>query len=143
MAIHRDGSEIRIERSEKKARWTGYIAFAGCAALGIYVIPTADSARDWLFVAGFFLFGLLLLAGNLRRRHVCVIRPDQIGHGSLGRKMWWFDRGPVESIQVVDSVILQVLVFHHDGVQRESFVLHNFDASDVREGFEQAGIRVR
>lgn len=80
---------------------------------------------------------------NIGRGDVCVIRPDQIGYGANGGKIWWFDRAPIESVQIVDTVILQVRVWHRDGVQRESFVLTNFERDELVEAFEEAGIPVR
>lgn len=142
MAIYRSDSEIRVERSEKKTRFTGYFGFGCFAAIGLFGVTVADDTTDWMIVAAIFVVGLLLARNNFKRRNVCIIRPAEIGYGFIGGKMWWFDRAPVASVHVVDNILVQVLCTHADGVLRESFVLSNFDADELRDAFREAGIRV-
>lgn len=143
MAIYRDGSEVRVERSEKKARTIGFLMLGGTAFLAAYAAPSADRASDWLLIAGILGLGVLLLAGNLRRRNVCVVRPNEIGYSHRKGEMIWFDRADIDSIQIADNLLLQVRCFDRAGKLRQAFVLSNFEKSELREAFEEAGIPVK
>jgi peptidoglycan/LPS O-acetylase OafA/YrhL len=88
MTIYREGSEIRVERSEKRAWTIGLLMLGGGAFLAAYSAPHADRTTDWLLVAGMFLFGVLLLIANLRRRNVCIIRSEEIEYVFIGGPMF-------------------------------------------------------
>lgn len=140
VVIYREGSEIRVERSEEKARNTAYLGTVFSVGLGVYVATLADRPLDWLIVAGFLTAGLLLCRETLRRRNVCIIRPDEIGHGDIGGKMYWFDRGPIARVTVADHLFVHVFAWDRNGESRESFVMAHFDAAELRQAFEEAGI---
>jgi hypothetical protein len=139
MTVNREGSEIRIERSEAKARQIAGACFLVPALVVVWGLFVADEVVDWLFLVGFLALGIHLGRHNLRHRDICIIRPDQVGWTVAG-KMRWIDRAPLASVQVVETFVLQVAFFDAQGKTRESFTLGNFDAGEVREAFEEAGI---
>lgn len=143
MTITREGTDIRVERSEHKARTNGWFSFLFPAAGAVYMAAYADSAGEWLLTIPFLALGLFLLRHNLTRRDFCLITPDKVEHGIIGGRSWSIDRGPLASVYVADNFLLQVRFFDAAGKTRESFVLANFDSAELREAFEEAGFRMR
>jgi fatty acid desaturase len=142
VTVYREGSEIRIERSEEKARQIAGACFLVPALVAVWGLFVADELRDWLFLAGFIGLGIHLGRHNLRHRDICIIRPDQVGYTVAG-EMRWIDRAPLAFVQVIETLIVQVVFFDVQGKTRESFTLGNFDVGELREAFEEAGIPSR
>lgn len=146
MVIFRGPSEIRIERSESRARVTGWVLFVGLAGLAVSgaFVSKLDSAADWLSVGSLFLLGLLFLRLNLGSRMVVVIRPDKIGHGHMGRDMWWVDRSGITSVSITAVDEFAVHLGRSDGRPGETLFLNDsFDRAELEDAFEEAGITVR
>ncbi len=143
MATSRNGSEIRVERSEHKVRVNGWLSFLVPGAIATYGAFLSDSLTDWLLVAAFFALGLHLIRHNFKRRDVVVITPDRIGHGPVGGELTWIDRTGLHSVYIADNVIFQIQLFDPEGKLRNSFVLSNFDSKELRQAFSEAGFEQR
>lgn len=142
MTVYREGSEIRVERSEKAARLGAALGPGVFGFVAAYFGTLADSRNDWLVVGVVFLVGVLLGVGIYRKLDVCTIRPDQIGWGSIGGKVMWFDRVDVHSVKVVNNILLEVQCFDAQDQLRQAFFLTHFVPTELREALEQAG-RIR
>lgn len=143
MAIYREGSEIRIERSEKMARLAALAMSGGAIYLAGYGATKSDDLAGWMLVAAVLLLGAGLSFVALRQRHVVIIRPDQIGAGHIGRNILWCDRSEIESVQIATNLLLQLRFYNAQGELRQAVVLSHFDKNELREVFEEAGIQVK
>ena len=142
MAIYREASEIRVERSENAARLGAALGPAAFGGVAVYYATLADESSDWLLVAAVFLVGVLIGVGIYRKRDVCIIRPDQIGWGPIG-KVTWFDRAEIHSVRVVNNILLEVQCFDAQDQLRQAFFLTHFVPTELREAFKEAGLPVR
>lgn len=143
MPIYREGSEIRVERSEKTARLTALAGSAAALYVAGYGATKSDDLAGWLLVVAVLLFGAGLSFVALRQRHVVIIRPDQIAAGHIGRDLAWYDRSEIESVEIAINVLLQLRFYDTQGQLRQAVVLSHFDKNELREAFEEAGIPLR
>ena len=146
MVVYRGLAEIRVERSESQARVMGWVLLGGLAGLGVFGVleGTAEGADRWTGPGIFLLFGLLALILT-RNNHgqVLVIRPGQIGHGHMGRTIYWLDRGGLSSVSI-ESTEMVVHLHRSDGRPGEAiFLSPSFDRAELVAAFEEAGIPVR
>ena len=143
MAIYREGSEIRVERDEKSTRVGAAAGAAAVLFVAGYFGTLSDSATDWMIVAAVLLIGLSIAAATLRRRNVCIVRPDQVGWGNVGRELTWFERGDLRYVKIVNNLVLQVQFYDGQDQLRQAFTLTNFKAAELRESFEEMDWQVR
>lgn len=124
-------------------RVNGWSSFAAPAAVGSYGAFLSDSVTDWLMVASMLALGFFLLHHNFTRRDVCIITPERICHGVIGRELSWIDRTDLHSVYIADNFIFQVQLFDREEKLRHSFVLSNFDSKELRQAFSEAGFEQR
>ena len=142
MAIYREPSEIRVERSEKAARLGAVLGLGSFGGVAVYYATLVDGPSDWFAVGAVFIVGVILGMAIYRKRDVCIIRANQIGWGSIGGKLTWVDRTDVHSVRVVNNILLEVQCFDAQDELRQAFFLTHFVPAELREALEEASIAV-
>ena len=144
--IHRGEGEIRVQRDEWDVRFTTWFTAAVLLVGAVALALSAEKGGP----AGVALAVLLVLAlgvvlvRDLRKRSLCVIRPDRIGHGSVGGRMRWTPRDEVAWVLLSDSDGVVWLTFYGpSGTVVARSDLGFLKPDELREAFEAAGIPMR
>jgi len=143
--IHRDEGEIRVERVEW-LMWTenlvgaaAFLVLAGIFAFSGDVPPYVRA----LVVLGIVGASAAFFVTLMRKRGVCIIRPDRIGHGSLNGPVRWIPREQVGSVEISRTPFFQLDFYDPSGKWSGSTSFMFFSDRELLEAFESAGIPVK
>ncbi len=143
--IHRGEGEIRVERVEW-LMWTenlmGAAAFLALAGIFAFTGDVPPYVRV-LIVLGIVVASTAFFVTLLRKRGVCIIRPDRIGHGSLDGALRWIPREQVGSVEISRTPFFQLDFYDPSGKWSGTTSFMFFSDQELVEAFESAGIPVK
>jgi hypothetical protein len=143
--ILREADEIRVERDA----WRVVVGSAGMIVLAlvvaaIFIGSAIDSRRTEAMAFSVLVLAVMgaLVAHQVRRPDVLIIRQDQIGY-TAGKELRWISRGSFDRVKVVLNMFgSDVLLMSAQGKTMHRLAPSQLIVKDLRQAFTEAGYAV-